>query len=673
MRTPPAAPRRPHIWHRPTGDTPDDWAWLADKDDPETIAYLEAENLHAEEWFAGRAALVEELFSEIKSRVQEDDTAVPVRRGAWWYSTRTATGLAYPVHTRGPSAGSAGDHVLLDENAEAGDNEYFSVSIFDVSNDDRVLAWSSDTDGSERYTVRFRETDSGRDLPDTIPGTTWGGSAWSADDRHFFYVLPDHAMRPWRVMRHEMGTDHGSDVCVFEDADERFFVSVDLTKSRGWIVIESASRTTSEAWIIPATDATAAPRVVRPRTDGTEYSVDHWGDRFVVLHNDGALDFRVDTADESAPHVWHPLVAHTPGARITHFECFEGFGVMQRWVDGQQTLSFVAADGTETPVRVAEGPHEIEIDNNPEWTADAVRVAYQGLALPPTVADVSRANGTVTVLKTMPTPNVDLDGYVSRREWAIAPDGTRVPVDIVHHRDTALDGTAPCLIYGYGSYEASLPPWFSAVRLSLLDRGWVWALVHPRGGGELGRNWYLDGKLLAKRNTFTDTLACARHLGSSLVDPGRMVIRGGSAGGLLVGACITMEPGTFAGAVAEVPFVDIVTTMSDPSLPLTVTEWEEWGDPRQEPWASYMLSYSPYDNTTAVRYPDLYVTAGLNDPRVGYHEPAKWVARLRAVSPGTNVILKCEMGAGHGGPSGRYDRWRDEARTLSFVIESVRR
>jgi oligopeptidase B len=344
---------------------------------------------------------------------------------------------------------------------------------------------------------------------------------------------------------------------------------------------------------------------------------------------------------------------------------------MQRWVNGQQVLSFVARDGSETAIHVLDEPHEVELDANPEWDSDEVRVSFQSLTVPATVASVDRASGAVTVLKRTETPNVDLSSYVSVREWAVASDGTHVPVDLVHRRDTPLDGSAPCLLYAYGSYEASMAPWFSVARLSLLDRGWVWALAHPRGGGEMGRNWYLKGKLLEKRNTFTDTLACAHHLGAAMVDARRIVVRGGSAGGLLVGACITMEPATFAGAIAEVPFVDVVSTMSDPSLPLTVTEWEEWGDPRVEPWASYMRSYSPYDNTTAARYPDTYVTAGLNDPRVSYHEPAKWVARLRAVSPTTTVVFKCEMGAGHGGPSGRYDRWRDEARTLAFAIRSV--
>ena len=649
----------------------DDWAWLRDRNDPATISYLNEENAWADAWFAGVNPLVEELFGEIKSRVKEDDDAVPVRRGGWWYGTHTAEGLEYPVHTRGRTRETVRDTVLLDENTEAGDSDYFSLSILDVSHDDSVLAWSSDTDGSELYTVRFRDITTGTDLDEEIPGTTWGGSAWSGDDRWFFYVLPDEAMRPWRVMRHRMGTPHTEDAVVFEDTDERFFVAVDISKSREWIIIESSSKTSSEAWLLRADDPTGSPVPVRPRAEDVEYSVDHWGDRFVILHNIDAVDFRVDTAPVGAPGEWHEFLPHSPGQRITHFECFRDFAVMQRWVAGQQELSFVSRDGALEPIRIMDSPHEAEFDSNPEWGSDEVRISYQALDLPATIASVRRSDGTLTVLKQTETPNVDLTAYVSERLWATATDGARVPVDIVRRRDTPLDGTAPCCLYAYGSYEASMAPWFSVMRLSLLDRGWVWALAHPRGGGEMGRDWYLQGKLLQKRNTFTDTLACAHHLAGGIVEGSRMVVRGGSAGGLLVGACITMEPGTFAGAVAEVPFVDIVTTMSDPTLPLTVTEWEEWGDPRTEPWASYMLSYSPYDNTGAGPYPHLYVTAGLNDPRVSYHEPAKWVARIRSVSPDTFVLMKCEMGAGHGGPSGRYDRWRDEARTLAFVISAV--
>ena len=377
-------------------------------------------------------------------------------------------------------------------------------------------------------------------------------------------------------------------------------------------------------------------------------------------------------APVTEPARWTPFIDHVPGGRITQFECFEDFALMQRWTEGQQVLTVVRRDATMEPVRIMDEPHDAEIDANPDYSADGVRISFQSLTVPRTVAYFRPGPNELSVLKRTETPNCDLSLYSSTREWAVAPDGTRIPVDIVHRADTPRDGTAPVLLYVYGSYEASMPPWFSVARLSLLDRGWVWALAHPRGGGEMGRQWYLDGKLLAKRNTFTDTIAAAEHLAESgICDRSRIVVRGGSAGGLCVGACITMSPETFAGAIAEVPFVDIVTTMSDPTLPLTVTEWEEWGDPREEPFASYMLSYSPFDNTHDANYPSLYVTAGLNDPRVSFHEPAKWVAKLRDVSPSTTVVFRCEMGAGHGGPSGRYEQWRDEARTLAFALRSV--
>jgi oligopeptidase B len=324
-------------------------------------------------------------------------------------------------------------------------------------------------------------------------------------------------------------------------------------------------------------------------------------------------------------------------------------------------------------IDLGDEPHDVDLSSNPEWSSNTLRFGTQSTTVPPTLYDEEVASTERTLLRRVPTPNVDLGEYRSQRLWAHAPDGTSVPIDVVHHVDTLLDGSAPGVVYGYGAYEASMPPWFSVARLSLLDRGFVWALVHPRGGGELGRQWYLDGKLLAKANTFTDTIACAEHLiATGVVAAGRLAIRGGSAGGLLVGACITMRPDLFASAVAEVPFVDIVSTMSDPTLPLTVTEWEEWGDPRAEPFASAIAAYSPYDNTVAAAYPAIYATAGLNDPRVSVHEPAKWIARLRSVNTGdAPILLRTEMGAGHGGPTGRYEAWRDEARTLAFLLATT--
>ena len=669
----PAAPRRPHTWKRPTGDTVDPYAWMIKKDDPATIEYLTAENAFADSWFAERSGDIEAMFGEIKSRVKEDDSSYPVLHKKWWYSSRTETGKSYAIHSRGTTATSASDMTLLDENIEAADTDYFSLGAFDVSNDGNLLAWSSDCDGSEHFTLRIRDIRTGTDLPDVIADTAWGGTAWSTTDKWLLYVTPDEQMRPWQVWRHRIGTPTADDVMIFEEPDERFFVGVGATRSGEWITIESSSKTSSETWILDASDPSGALTSLAPRQDDIEYSVDHWGDVFAITTNRDAVDFQVMLAPVSRPTEWSPFVTHATSERITQFDCFSTFGVMQRWVHGQQVIYVVHRDGTLAPIPVLSEPHEAEIDANPDYETDGIRLSYQSLTSPATTAWYPLTGTGLETLKQTEVPSADLSLYVSERTWATSHDGVQVPVDIVRHRDTPVDGTAPALLYVYGSYEISVPPWFSVARLSLLDRGWVWALAHPRGGGEMGRDWYLNGKFLKKRNTFLDTIACANHLSESNVCNGdKFVVRGGSAGGLAVGASITIAPERFAGAIAEVPFVDIVSTMSDPSLPLTVTEWEEWGDPRVEPFATYMLGYSPYDNTVAVQYPQLYVTAGLNDPRVSYHEPAKWVARMRHESPQTTVVFRCEMGAGHGGPSGRYEQWRDEARTLSFAIDCVK-
>ena len=669
----PSAPRRAHLWQRPTGEVTDPYAWMIDKADPDTIPYLEAENSFADTWFAHRSTDIDAMFAEIKSRIKEDDSSYPVLHNSWWYASRTETGKSYAIHSRGTSAATAGENLLLDENIEASDHDYFSLGAFDVSNDGNLLTWSSDCDGSEHFTLRIRDLATGNDLQDLIPDTAWGGTAWSSDDKWLLYVTPDEQMRPWRVWRHRIGTPTSDDVMMFEEPDERFFVGVSATRSGEWITIESSSKTASETWVVSAADPSGPLVSLAPPQDNVEYTVDHWGDVFVITTNRDAVDFQVMIAGVTRPTEWEPFLAHIPGERIVGFDCFSTFGVMQRWVNGQQIIYTVHRDGTLTPITILTQPHEAELEANPDYTTDGVRISYQSLTTPHTTAWSPLDGSGLTTLKRTEVPNCDLSAYVSERTWATSHDGTQVPVDIVRHRDTPIDGAAPALLYVYGSYEISVPPWFSVARLSLLDRGWVWALAHPRGGGEMGRDWYLNGKFLQKRNTFLDTIACATHLADTRAcDGNKIVVRGGSAGGLAVGACITIAPERFAGAIAEVPFVDIVSTMSDPSLPLTVTEWEEWGDPRNEPFASYMLSYSPYDNTRSVQYPQLYVTAGLNDPRVSYHEPAKWVARIRHESPRTTVVFRCEMGAGHGGPSGRYEQWHDEARTLSFAIDCVK-
>jgi oligopeptidase B len=660
--------------HRHAGDVVDDYAWLRDRDEPDTLAYLEAENAYADAWFEPKAHLREELFEEIKRRTQETDQSVPVPKGPWAYFSRTVEGLDYPIHGRRPRSddGAASERVLLDENAEAKGHEYFALGGYDVSPDHRTVAWSSDVDGSEEYTLRFRDVATLGDLPDVVERTYYG-TAWSADGTQFFYVKPDDALRPFQVWRHELGTATTDDALVFEEADERFFVGVELTRNEAFVVISSESKTTSEVWFIPASSPLSPPTVIERRDAGHEYSVDHRGDDFVILTNLDAEDFRVVTAPVASPSrtFWRSLVPHVPGRRINAAEAFADFVLLHEWSEGMERLRLLFDDGTEREFAFDEPVHSVEPGVNAEFVTSVVRFDYESMVTPASVYEEDIRTGERRLLKRMPV----LDGfdparYDSARTWATAPDGTRVPVDLVWWRGVARDGRAPLVLYGYGSYEVSMAPWFSIARLSLLDRGVVWALAHPRGGGELGRQWYLHGKLLEKRNTFTDFIACAEHLvAEGWTSADRLAIRGGSAGGLLVGAALSLRPSLFAAVVAEVPFVDVVNTMHDETLPLTVTEWEEWGDPRDPVYEAYMASYAPYENVPAVDVPPLLVTAGLNDPRVSYHEPAKWVAKLRATATGDRpLLLRTELGSGHRGPSGRYDAWRDEARTLSFLL-----
>ena len=455
-------------------------------------------------------------------------------------------------------------------------------------------------------------------------------------------------MRPFQIWRHRLGTPPEDDVLVHTEDDERFFlhVSDDAQRSVDRHLARRRRRAASRSCCVP-TIRKGRRALVRARTPDVEYGIDDWGDRFVVLTNLDAPDFRLMAAPLDDPSEWSDLVAHEAGRRITEAEPFADHLVVHEWRDAQPRVRVLRRDGAAEVLDFGDEPHDVSIGANPEWDTATLRLSYQSLTTPLSVFDHDLATGERVLRKQTPTPGVDLDATSQCARGRRPATESQIPVDIARHRDTPLDGTAPCVVYGYGAYEYSLAPWFSVARLSLLDRGVTFALVHPRGGGELGRSWYLDGKLLNKRNTFTDTLAASDHLATNgFADGDRLALRGGSAGGLLVGACVTMRPDRYAAAVAEVPFVDVVTTMSDPSLPLTVTEWEEWGDPRAEPFASYIAGYSPYDNTMPADYPAIFVTAGLNDPRVSYHEPAKWVARLRSVGAGIAAAARAAHGDG---------------------------
>lgn len=673
----PVAPRKPHL-RTIHGDEPvDDYYWLLDRDDPDTIAYLEAENAYTTAQTEHLGPLRERLFDEIKARVQETDLSVPARRGSWWYVTRTEEGKQYPIFCRRPSPDDEeNETVLLDGNELVGDSPFFALGTIDVSPDHNVLAFSTDYDGAESYTLRFKNLVTGETLVDTVEGTYYG-SAWATDNATFFYTTIDDAHRPYRLWRHRLGTPSRDDALVYEEKDERFFLSVELTRSETYVVVHLGSKITSEARVLDAAAPEDELRVIEPRRQGVEYSIDHQDDRFLVLHNDGALNFELAETPTSAPGRanWRPLLAHRGDTRLLEIDAFAGHLVVHLRRNALTGLRVLRNDGEAHDIEFDEPLFSVEPGTNFEYQTTTFRLGYESFVTPPTVYDYNLDQRDLELRKRQPVlGGYDPVDYTQTREWATASDGTRVPISVVHRANVDHDGRAPCLIYGYGSYEASLDPWFSAIRLPMLDRGMVFAVAHVRGGGECGRQWYEDGKLLHKRDTFTDFVACAQHLcATNYTSPARLAARGGSAGGLLMGAVANLAPQQFAAILAEVPFVDALNTILDPSRPLTVIEWEEWGNPVESAevyW--YMKSYSPYENVEAKAYPAILATAGLNDPRVGYHEPAKWVAKLRATKTDDRpLLLKTEMGAGHAGPSGRYDLWRDQAFVMAFVIEAI--
>ncbi len=693
MATAPEAKRIP-VTRRRFGDvTVDDYAWLRDRDDPDLLPLLEAENAFTDEVMAPTRPLQERIFSEIKERTQETDLSVPHRKGAWWYYSRTEEGKAYRIHCRRPDDGSgaaidpdeATEAVILDENALAEGHDYLSVGVADVSPDGNLLAYSVDHAGNEEHTLRVRDLRTGDDLAEAIPGTSYG-FAWAADSRTCFYTTLDAAQRPWRLHRHVVASDPpdgGADALVHQEDDERFFVGVGASRSGDLVVMSLESKVTSEVWLLDSQRPTDRFRVVEPRRQGVEYSIAHSGAHLYVLCNDGAPNFALWRAPLAEPGRagWEPVIAHRDDTRLDGVEAFARHLVVHvrtAGTTGLRVLDLVSDGvGARRDLAFDEDVRTVGPGVNEEFDTSTYRFSYQSLVTPPSVFCEDVATGERTLLKRQPVlGGYDPAAYESARLWARAGDGAEVPISAVWKRGVPRDGTAPCLLYGYGSYEASMDPWFSIARLSLLDRGVVFAVAHVRGGGELGRRWYEGGKLLAKPNTFGDFVACARHLvDGGWTTPGRLVARGGSAGGLLMGAVANLAPELFRAVIAEVPFVDALNTILDPSLPLTVIEWEEWGNPMEsEDVYRCMRSYTPYENVQPVRYPAIFATGGLSDPRVGYHEPTKWVQHLRRTVTNRDdrpILLRMEMGAGHGGPSGRYDAWRHEAEILAFALWQV--
>ncbi len=669
----PVAPRRPTVLRRHGDERIDDWYWLRERDDPEVLAYLEAENAYTEAATAHTAPLQERLYEEIRGRVQETDESVPARHGPFDYVRRTVEGRQYAIHLRRPAGTAADEVVLLDENELAAGHDFFRLGALRVSPDHARLAYSVDTIGAERYTLRFRDLASGSELPEAIADTYYG-VAWASDSRTVFYTRPDDAMRPFQVWRHELGTDAADDVCVFEEPDDRFFVSVRRTRSGAFIVIELESMVTSEALILEADDPTGAFRVVEPRRQGIEYALEHRGDEFLLVTNDAAPNFRLVRAPVASPgrEQWRDLIPHRDDVRLLGVDAFAGHLAVFERADALRRIRVVDPDtGVGDVLEQPEPVYTVSPGDNREFEAGELRFEYTSLITPPTVVDYDVERRTRTVRKQEPVPGYDPQEYASERAWAVAADGERVPISLAYRRGRQKPG--PALLRGYGAYEISSDPAFVNSLVSLLDRGFVVAIAHVRGGGELGRRWYEAGKLEHKANTFTDFVACAEHLiAEGWTAPDQLAARGRSAGGLLMGAVVNLRPDLFRAILAGVPFVDAVTTMLDETLPLTVPEWEEWGDPREPAFYRTMKAYSPYDNVEAKDYPAMLVTAGLHDSRVAYWEPAKWVAKLRATKTDSNpLLLRTRLEAGHAGPSGRYEAWREEAFELAFLLDAL--
>ena len=679
---PPLAAQQPHTHTEHGVERPDPYHWLRDRENPEVIAYLEAENTYA----AARTDHLDRfrtvLFDEMVGRIQETDLSVPVKDGPYWYYSRTEDGLDYSIRARKLESMDAEEEVLLDLNLL--DHEYIGLGTFSVSPDHNILAYSLDTTGREVYDLRFIDLRTGEHLPDEIEGIT-PNVAWANDNATVFYTRQDDALRPYQIARHTLGQE-GEDAVMWTEEDDKFRSYVWRTRSDAFLIIGSFSSLTREMRVLDADTPSGDFKVFAQRHQGHEYSIEHQGDRWLVLTNDsddadGSHDERavnrklmeVPVGGDTERAAWTELVAHRDDVTLEGVEPFARFVVLTEREGGLEHLRVMDLQtGSDVRMEMPEALYTVYGSNNPNYDTTTFRIGYQSMVTPRSIIDVDLASGERTLLKETPVlGGYDRTAYTTERRWATSPDGTAVPMSVLRRSDTPLDSSAPLLLYGYGSYGATLDPWFSSTRLSLVDRGVIFVICHPRGGGEMGETWYRRGKFHDKQNTFTDFAACGDQLvADGWSTPDSMAIQGGSAGGLLVGAVINQRPDLAARAVAQVPFVDVVTTMLDESIPLTAGEWEEWGDPRQREYFDTMLAYSPYDNVAAQDYPDLLVTAGLNDPRVQYWEPAKWVARLRVTKAGdSQLLLKTNMAAGHGGKSGRYGAIEDVAYVYAWLLD----
>jgi oligopeptidase B len=684
---PPVAKKVPKTIEQLGRTRVDDYAWMKDDNwqkvlrDPSLIkadvkAHLTEENAYTKAMLASTEDLQAKMFAEMKGRIKEDDASVPAPDGAFEYYTRYDKGAQHPIHARKPREGGA-ETVLLDEEKESKGKAFYQVGAAGHSPDHKLYAYAVDEQGSEVYRVHVKDLASGAVLDSPVESST-GDFCFSPDSQWLFWTFRDDNGRPAKIYRRPAKGTAKDDVLIYDEPDEGFFIGVGIAASDRFIVISCGNQETSEALIIPAATPTATPVVFNPREVGVRYEVEHWNDHFVIRTNaDGAVDWKLVTCPETATDKanWKDWIAHKPGRLISGTTAFKSWFVRLEKVDALNRVTVTAIDGTEHAIAFDEAAYALSLEGGYEYDTDTLRFVYNSMTTPRQWFDYDMAKRTRTLRKTQEIPSGhDPAKYETRRLNAKASDGTDVPIFILMKKGTKLDGSAPLLLYGYGSYGIAMEPSFSIRNLSLVDRGWIWATACPRGGSEKGWGWFLDGKMFKKKNTFTDFIACAEHLhGAGYGKPANTVAYGGSAGGLLMGAITNMRPDLFAGIIAAVPFVDVVNTMSDTTLPLTPPEWPEWGNPLEDKEAyDYIASYSPYDNVAAKPYPAVLATGGLSDPRVTYWEPEKWVAKLRpATTSGNPVLLKINMDAGHGGASGRFDFLKEIALDYAFAVWSV--
>lgn len=674
---PPIAATRPHSFTAHNVKIDDPWAWLKDPGYPEitdkdVLAYLEEENSYFEAVMASHKALSERLFKEMRGRIKEDESTVPQKDGDWIYWTDYETGGEYPRWWRKPVAGGA-DQLILDEPALAEGKEYFRLGAIAASPDGRWLAYAIDDNGSERFVVRVKDLESGELLPDTIPGML-SEIVWTADSKGFLYGLANEQWRTDNARWHKLGEPIENDIELFREADEGYRVSVGETQSRKWLLISTGDHVTSEVYLLPADNPAAPLLCVSPRRAGREYDVDEHDGTLFIHTNDVDPMWRLVTASVDEPGEWVERIGPSKHFYMTGVECFADFFIVEGREDGLDQIELHRYDPAIAPVRLPfpEASYVAGVGDNPEYAIDKLRLGYESMVTPGTVYDYHVATGALETLKVQEIPSgYDASKYRTERLKIAARDGTEVPVSIVYPKDFPRDGSGKLYLYAYGAYGYAIPPGFSTSRMSFLDRGMAFAIAHIRGGDDLGQQWYLDGKLEKRANTFNDFVDVAKGLiAQGFTHKGGIAIAGRSAGGELMGAVVNSDPDLWGAVVADVPFVDVLNTMMDAELPLTPGEWPEWGNPVEDPAAFDLIrGYSPYDNVKAQAYPPMFISGGLNDPRVTYWEPAKWAAKLRATKTDDNVLLlKTNMGAGHGGKSGRWESLKEAADEMAFVL-----